>query len=156
MNITYGKGFDVAKPKTMRERVQRLEDILNTMEQADCPVVHHFSPGIYAREMTIPADVIATGAVHKTEHLSIISAGRCWLTTDDGVKEISAPFTFLSKPGAKRAIHAIEETVFTTIHATDETDLDKLCEMLTDVTTDQLIGGTMNKQLMNEQMKVEA
>jgi hypothetical protein len=103
---------------------------------------------VYAREMTIPAGVIATGAVHKTEHLSIISIGHCVLTTDDGTKEIHGPCTFVSKPGAKRAIVAITETVMTTIHPTEETDLDKLCELLTESTSAQLLGGPQNRQML--------
>jgi hypothetical protein len=133
---------------TMRERVVRLESIVGQAPQVDCPIRNHFAPGLYAREMTIPADVIATGAVHKTEHLSILSAGHCFLTTDDGVQELRAPFTCVSKAGAKRAIYAITECVFTTIHPTDETDLDKLCEQLTDTTTAELIGGPKNRQLL--------
>lgn len=132
----------------MREKVQRLEDSLIHYPQVECPVRHHFAPGVYAREMTIPAGVIATGAVHKTEHLSIISIGHCVLTTDEGPKEIHGPCTFVSKPGAKRAIVAITETVMTTIHPTEETDLDKLCAMLTESTSAELLGGTKNRQML--------
>lgn len=152
MKVQYGKGF-VIEAISMREQVERLEAQLVHMPQVDCPTVSYFAPGIYAREMTIPKGVTATGAVHKTEHLSIISAGRCLLTTDEGVKELSAPMTFVSKPGAKRAIYAIDTVVFTTIHATDEQDLEKLCEMLTESTHAELIGGTKNKQLLAQAAK---
>jgi hypothetical protein len=97
--------------------------------------------------MTIPAGVNATGAVHKTEHLSIV-VGHCLLTTDDGAKEISGHHTFVSKPGAKRALTAITDTVMTTIHPTDETDLEKLCVRLTESTSAQLLGGSENRQLL--------
>lgn len=139
----------------MRHRVERLEDSLLQYPQVECPVRHHFAPGIYAREMTIPAGVIATGAVHKTEHLSIISIGHCLLTTDEGPKEIHGPCTFVSKPGAKRALMAITETVMTTIHPTEETDLDKLCEQLTECTSAELLGGPQNRQLLaNKEQEV--
>lgn len=132
---------------SMRERVQRLESIIEKAPQVDCPVRHIFAPGVYAREMTIPAGVIATGAVHKTEHLSILSAGHCMLTTDEGAQELHAPYTGVSKPGIKRAIVAITECVLTTIHATHETDLDKLVEQLTESSRSELLGGAKNKQL---------
>lgn len=138
----------------MRERVERLESVLAKAPQVECQIRNHFAPGIYAREMTIPAGVIATGAVHKTEHLSILSQGHCLLTTDDGVQELHAPYTGLSKPGIKRAIVAMTECVFTTIHPTTETDLDKLAEELTESTAAELLGGSKNRQLLAQQAPV--
>lgn len=137
-----------APPETMRQKVERLEREIAQTEPVDCPVVHHFAPGLYAREMTIPAGTILTGAVHKTEHLSIISAGRILVTTDDGVKEICAPYTFVSKAGAKRAGVALETTVWTTLHVTEETDLDKLCLELTESQPSELMGGKDSIQVL--------
>jgi len=136
------------KPATMRQKVEQLEREIAQLEPIECPVVHHFAPGLYAREMTIPAGTILTGAVHKTEHLSIISAGRIAFTTDEGVKEVSAPYTFVSKPGAKRAGVAIETTVWTTLHVTTETDLDQLCRDLTESQPSELMGGKDNIQVI--------
>ena len=132
---------------SMLDRVYALERILERAPQVECPLRHHFAPGMYAREMTIPAGVTATGAVHKTEHLSIVY-GHCMVTTDEGVKEILDRLTFVSKPGAKRALYALTETIFTTIHATDETDLEKLCELLTDTKQCELLGGANNRQML--------
>lgn len=143
----------IEKLATSREMVFNLEDEIKQLPQVDCPVTHHFAPGVYAREMLIPKGVTLTGAIHKTEHLSIVSKGRILVTTDEGVKEISAPYTFISKPGAKRAGYAIEETVWTTIHATDETDLDKLCELLTESKADELLGQPNNKQVLYHKTK---
>mgnify|MGYP001137426427 CR=1 FL=1 len=36
----------------------------------------------------------------------------------------------ISPPGTKRAVYVLEDDVLITIHATDETDVDKLEEML--------------------------
>ena len=41
----------------IRDYVQRLEDAIAQMPQAECPVRNHFAPGIYAREMTIPKQI---------------------------------------------------------------------------------------------------
>ena len=140
------EGTEIVSP--MRQRVERLESIIETMPQAECKIVNYFVPGLYAREMTIPKGVVLTGAIHKTEHLSVISKGTIEFTTDEGVLVVSAPYTFVSKPGAKRAGHAIEETVWTTFHVTDETDLEKLIPLLTYSTADELLGGKANKQLL--------
>lgn len=111
---------------TMREKIDRLESYM--LEQPQLPIepVHHFAHGIYAREITIPAGALVTGKIHKTEHLNIVSKGRIAVWTEDGMKEVSAPFTMVSRPGTKRVGYALEETVWTTIHATTETDLASL------------------------------
>jgi hypothetical protein len=140
-------------PDDMRAKVLALESELEKLPQVDCPVVHHFAPGIYAREMTIPAGVTLTGAVHRTEHLNIVSKGRIAVSTDDGIKEVCSPYTFVSKPGTKRVGHALEETVWTTIHATETTDLDALVEELTESTNAELLGGLSNKQLLANRLK---
>lgn len=133
----------------MRAHVERLEGFIEQMPQVECPVRWHFAPGIAAREMFIPAGTILTGAVHKTEHLNIISAGRILVTTDEGPREIVAPHTMTSLPGTKRAGVAMEDTVWTTIHATDERDPDKLVALLTESTAAELLGGRDNLQLQN-------
>lgn len=86
-------------------------------------VTHHFAPGVYAREMFIPAGTVLTGKIHKTEHLNIISAGKIAVVWPGGKKIITAPHTMVSQPGTKRVGYALEDTVWITIHATDETDL---------------------------------
>lgn len=141
---------EVAIP--MREKVQRLEDIIAQAPQAECPLRHQFAPGLYAREMLVPAGVVATGAVHKTEHMTIV-VGHCVLTTDEGAQEFMGYHSFVSKPGAKRAIYAIQPTMVTTLHVTEETDLDKLCEQLTESKREELLGGSMNKQLLAQKAK---
>lgn len=147
--------MDPSLPRDMRARVEALETQIEKMPQAECPVRHIFAPGIYAREMTIPAGVVLTGAVHRTEHLNIVSKGRITVSTDDGMKEVRAPYTFVSKPGTKRVGYAHEETVWTTIHATTTTDLDELVEELTESTAKQLLGGSGNTQLLHARKGLE-
>ena len=91
---------------------------------AACPVQHHFAPGAYGREMTLPAGLVVVGKIHKHAHINVISKGRVQVFTEqDGVLELAAPFTFVSSPGTKRVVHVLEETVWTTVHVTDKTDL---------------------------------
>lgn len=91
-----------------------------------CPVKHHFSQGVYAREMFIPKGTVLTGKIHKYEQLNIMSQGELSVLTEDGIKRVKAPFTIVSPPGTKRVAYAHEDTIWTTIHGTDETDLEKL------------------------------
>lgn len=145
-------GFSLTPRKPMRERVERLETFLSQLPPVECQIRNLFSPGVYIREATIPKGITATGAVHKTEHRAIV-IGHCVLTTDDGVEEFRGYHTFVSQPGAKRAIYAIEETIVLTVHPTDETDMEKLCEALTESTLDELLGGPKSPQVLAQKHK---
>lgn len=111
-----------------REAILRLQDAIVygglDVGPAACPVQHHFAPGAYGREMTIPAGLVVVGKIHKHAHINVISKGRVQVFTEqDGVLELAAPCTFVSSPGTKRVVHVLEETVWTTVHVTDKTDL---------------------------------
>ena len=141
----------------VREAVEQIEDAMQGTPPAFLPIKHYFANGMYAREMTMPAGAIVTGAIHKTTHFCVLSQGRVHVMSDDGIEELVAPAIIISQPGTKRAIHALEDTVWTNIHATNETDLDKLVEELTESTVDQLQGGVNNKQELAyaDQLKLE-
>lgn len=139
-----------------RQKVERLELELTKLPQVDCPIWNYFAPGLYARKMLIPKGTVLTGAVHKTEHLCIVS-GDIEVTTDEGVRRITDQHMIISsKPGIKRAGYAHEDTFWTTIHATTETDLDKLVEELTESKNAELLGGVENKQLIANRLKDES
>ena len=110
-----------------REKVFQLQDFMDGVEaKADCPVKHIFAPGVYAREIFIPAGSLVVGKIHKHAHLNFITKGRVKVATETGAREYEAPYTFVSEVGTKRAVYAIEDTIWTTIHVTDETDLEKI------------------------------
>jgi hypothetical protein len=115
---------------TNREVVNALELEMLKMPQLDLSVKHYFSPGIYARELFIPAGTLLTGKVHKFEHLNIMSQGDMSVLTENGIKRVQAPFTIVSPAGTKRIAFAHADSVWTTIHATEETDLDKIENLL--------------------------
>ena len=124
MNITVT--YDEPRFLSMRDKVSALETEMRKREQIDIPVKHHFSQGVYAREITIPAGTLLTGKIHKFTQLNILSFGEISVLTEDGVKRVSAPFTVVSPPGTKRIAYAHSTCVWTTIHGTNETDLEKI------------------------------
>ena len=109
-----------------RDKVFSLEAVMKVMPQVELKVIHHFSKGVYARELHIPAGVTLVGEIHKFENLNILSQGIMIVTTEEGMKEVSAPFTVVSPPGTKRAAHTLTDCIWTTIHGTDETDVDEI------------------------------
>lgn len=142
--------FSLTKPqKTMREKVERLEQSMRSIAQVDCPVRHYFAPGMYAREITIPKGVTLVGAIHKTENLVVLSKGKLELVTDEGTVTVEAPCTLTCKAGAKNAALALEDSVWTNFLPNPEnvTDTDKLVEVFTHSKASELLGGPDNKQL---------
>lgn len=100
------------------------------LPQVECPLRHYFAPGVYIREISMPARSVVIGKIHKTEHFNIIHRGQVSLISDDGTREVLGPSTFVSKAGVQKVLYIHEETVWTTVHVTDERDLDKLEELL--------------------------
>ncbi len=110
-------------------------DLEKTMKQMDgydpegkeiCSIAHYFAPGIYAREMWMPAGCLITGKIHLTEHLNMLSQGSVSVSNQGESILMTAPHTFVSKVGTKRAIYAHEDSTWTTIHATELTDPDEI------------------------------
>ena len=95
-------------------------------DSADCPVTHHFAPGLYAREIFMPAGHVVIGKIHRHAHINTISRGRVVVATEFGTQEMVAPCTFVSLPGTKRAVAVQEDTIWTTYHPTDETDIARI------------------------------
>ena len=92
------------------------------------PVTHHFAPGLYCREMLIPAGVTVIGKIHRHAHFNIVLSGRVAVVTEFGQEIIEAGTRWVSQPGTKRAVTAITDTVWITFHPTEETDLAKIEE----------------------------
>jgi hypothetical protein len=120
----------------MRDAIFRLESFLENLPGAGCEEagiewVHRFTPGVYAREMIVPAGVMLTGAIHKTEHISIFLEGRMIIPDEEGgSREIVAPIIEIAKPGIKRVGLAVERVRWITIHPTEETDVDVIEEQI--------------------------
>lgn len=116
---------------TLSDKLAIAVQELKQLPQVHCPVTHYFAPGVYLREIFMPAGTIVIGKIHKTEHFNLIERGRCAIRHDDGHVEIlQAPLTFVSKAGVQKVLYIEEDTVWKTIHVTPETDLGKLEDIL--------------------------
>lgn len=108
------------------EQIERLEQTMLEMPQAECPVVHHFGPGTYIRQVTLPAGALALGHAQRFEQLNIMVTGKVVMFDVDGSRKVlEAPLTFVGPPGRKAGF-VLEETIWLNVYATDERDIDKL------------------------------
>lgn len=125
IQIDFDKAIDMPKSEIQR-LITVLEEHLKTGTQIEIPLKHFFSKGVYGREIVFDKGTLLIGKIHKHQTMNVISKGEVSVLSIDGVMRIKAPHTFVSSPGAKRVIYAHEETVWTTFHGTDETDLEKI------------------------------
>lgn len=134
----------------MAVRIERLEADLRAAGPVDLPVKSHFAKGVYARELFIPKGTILTGCIHKFTNLNIMSQGDMSVLTENGIERIQAPFTIVSPPGTKRVAYAHEDTIWTTIHGTDETDVEKIKETFVTDSYEKYLEFTASLQLEGE------
>lgn len=103
--------------------IETLEAALKDCPQIDLPLGHFQIPGVYVRAMLIPKDTVLTGKIHNHECISIVAKGDISVKTRDGLTRLNAGWIGVSEAGIKRAGFAHEDTVFITVHRTDQTDL---------------------------------
>lgn len=108
-----------------------VEAMMLAADQVDCPVKHHFGPGVYVREAFLPAGTYVMGHAHKHEHMNIMISGKMAVIVNGDARIIEGPCVFNGEPGRKFA-YIIEDTVFQNVYATSETDLDVIEDMFVD------------------------
>lgn len=118
--------------KPTLEIIQGFQRELLKFPQQEIETHHHFSDGLYAREIRVKADTILVGKIHKTEHINVLSQGTIVVLTEDGLKELNAPCTFVSPAGTKRIGYTLSDVIWTTFHGgvPETTDIAKLEELL--------------------------
>ena len=130
-NISVPNNQPVEMPcskEEFREGIFNLEALMLEMtdHHTESEVEHFFADGSYGRKMTIKKGTVIVGKIHKHSHINVISQGVIDVWTEFDRVRYEAPITFVSKPLTKRLVKAVEDTVWTTIHVTEETDLDKI------------------------------
>jgi hypothetical protein len=119
-------------PTIETQLVKAAENALVVLSQIECPVSDVFAPGVYCREIFMPASTFVVGHLHKTEHLNILLTGRCRVLMNGKVHEFRAPFRFKSYAGVRKVLFILEDCTWMTVHPTEETDREKIREAIID------------------------
>lgn len=101
------------------DAMQHLEAIEAEMlryEQAVIPVRHILLPGLYAREIEIPADCRLIGKVQRHPHLNILLEGDITFMVDGVVQRVQAGWRQPLPGGTKKIGYAHAKTVWMTVH----------------------------------------
>lgn len=107
-------------------KIKALEVAMRELPQFEEELFHYFCHGVYARQMNVPKGTVLVGKKHKRNCINFIMSGEVEVVSAEGKQRIKAPEIFVSPAGTKRAMVAIEDLVWVTVHASEETDLDKL------------------------------
>ena len=118
----------VAMP-SMDDRIEKIANcLLDLNSPVEMPVKHHHSPGVYIREITLPAGTVLVGKVHKTRHLNVVQSGLVTIITPYRKFLVAGPCTFESFEGEQKIGIVHEVCVWSTVHVTDKTDVDDIVE----------------------------
>ncbi len=154
MRIIHGNEFEVAPPEMMRQKVDALQNELSKLPQYEPETKHYFHGGMYCREVFRHAGVLVVGAVHKKEHFYLIVSGTVVITDGEGnVQEVTGPHLFQSKPGTKRAVYAITDTLCMTFHAIEATTVEEAETELVEVDPDSMY--SLGNQVKHKEIEVQ-
>jgi len=117
----------LAKSIPDRNQIDRLQAEISDMLQADGMITDHFfADGMYSRRVFRKAGTLIVGKVHKKDHFFICTKGEIIAWTEKGMKKLSAGDIIECKQGTKRVTLATMDSIGTTVHRTDKTDLDDI------------------------------
>lgn len=112
--------------RSQQDAIRSLAFALAEGPTVEIEPVHRFAPGLYVRELTVPAGCVIVGKVHKHESVNILVKGSALLACDGRVEKVSAPLTFVSGPGRQKAAYVLDDMTWINVHPTQETDLVKI------------------------------
>lgn len=129
-----------SQPKAeIRKKIMDFEELVASQggafmgDSVNCPLTHKFAPGIYVREIFIPANTYIVGKIHKHTHPNFLMSGTVEVITESGGAEtLVGPLSIISPPGTKRALRAITDLVWITVHhnPTNTQDLNELEDII--------------------------
>lgn len=118
----------VSDPHEVRAAIVALQRHLESLsgEKLELPIEHEFTAGLYLRRLRIPKGTLLVGKIHKQACVNVVESGDISVLTETGSKRITAGFTIISPANLQKVGYAHEDTIFTNIFRTDETDPAKL------------------------------
>ena len=153
--VTYSDEFKALMVKdAMRDKVDALQKELVKLPQYEPDTKHYFHGGMYCREVFRHAGVLVVGAVHKKEHFYIIVSGTVAITDGEGnVQEVTGPYLFQSKPGTKRAVYALTDTLCMTFHATESKTVEEAEAELVEIEPDSMY--SLGNKVKHQEIEVQ-
>jgi hypothetical protein len=109
-----------------KEQIVALQEAMFPIQCEHPEPTHFFAPGMYLRELTVPAGMLIVGKTHKHDHFLLVLQGKAEVISVFGRDTVEAGHISISKAGVKRIVLALEDTKFVTVHlnSSDSQDLE--------------------------------
>jgi hypothetical protein len=109
-----------------RSEILALEESIKGMDDTDwdARTQHHFSHGIYSREMNLDADNLVVGKLHQHSCTNFLLEGSVMVSGEFERDIYHAPCMWISCAGTKRAIYAITDCKWVTVHPNEDNTRD--------------------------------
>lgn len=106
----------VAEAAPTREQIVRLQEAMLPHQTEQPEPTHFFAPGMYLRELTVPAGMLLVGKTHLHAHFLVVTKGRAEVISEFGRTVVEPGHISVSHAGVKRVVLALEDTQFITVH----------------------------------------
>jgi quercetin dioxygenase-like cupin family protein len=94
-------------------------------------ITHYQTDDLYGRRCRIPSGTVGATLVHKYDHIAICLSGTVVLVDQNGEKQtITAPAVVITKKGTQRAVLAVTDVDWVTVHHCENQDLDNIESIL--------------------------
>jgi len=103
-----------------------------------CPIKHSFVDGAYVREIFMPKGMSFVTKIHAKTHPYFVMKGSVSVYVNGETVKIDAPYHGITKAGTQRFLCTHEDTIWITVHVTDETDIEKIKQEVTVNSYDEL------------------
>lgn len=81
----HGFPLDIVERKqVIRAFILDAQDAIALLPQCEPPVIHHFAPGVYMREIRMPRGSLIIGKIHRHAHFNLIPSGDLSVLTESG------------------------------------------------------------------------
>lgn len=105
--------------------------MLGELDPGEQQIDHYQTSDLYGRRCRIKAGTVGATLVHKYDHIAICLLGTVILVDQNGEKTtVTAPDVVITKKGTQRAVYAITDVDWVTVHHTEHQDLDTIEDTL--------------------------
>jgi hypothetical protein len=115
--------FNPPKAVAKWHQIDKIEQYLSTLpEKVMGDLYEEGTPGLYTRQLFIPAGTLMTSCVHKTCHPFIIVKGKVTVydTVSDTTNLYTEGYRGITYPGTRRILFTHSDTLWITCHSTNK------------------------------------
>lgn len=133
------------------DAIDALEAALqNRFDKIECPLNHTFLPGVYVREIFMPAGSKVTSKIHKERHVYFVMKGSANVWIDGiGWRLVEAPHYGITEAGTRRVLDIVEDCYWITVHSNpnDTEDLYEIEERIIEKHENELLNNISSQQI---------